>query len=323
MRKSIFILALASFPAFANEALFSDSDLMALLARRGSAITWTVTEEIPASLPPNERLGSDQLSVDFVLREQTPLSIDSSAALRTVRVPLETVLFVDQLSVVLAWFYAHHCPRQYIDTYLWALLGEHQSLKAPLAAFNIDEAEAVSDFSMNQQLTQIYNGILHFLLAHEVGHVMLGHSEDLTGRASQAREVAADQFALDRFAAIGLPPIDIVEYFLAARWLDPVGDAAAQGTHPISPRRLQAIADRLFADPDAFTRAYPDPIRGRAMNVQAALDIAMIANSMFDDGTITVTPQEALLAGFPLSRLATACPGTSSVIPRAAIEEGR
>jgi hypothetical protein len=271
-------------------------------------IVSAVTEEIPRSLPREKRVGSDMLAVAFELRGPHPLSIFSDPSAHTVIVPLETVLFIDQLAVVLAWFYANDCPRQYVQTYLWALLREHKPLPAPLAAFDVDEASAIAHPWMNQQLTQIYNGILHFLLAHEVGHVMLGHVPGLSGAASQAQEIAADSFALDRFAVIGLPPIDIVEYFVAARWLDPVGDAAAMGTHPVTPGRLRAIADRLASDPDAFTSAFLDPARGRQLNLDASAQIAMLADLMSDDGVITVAPV-GLGSDFPLSRLATACPG--------------
>ena len=312
MRRGVLLLggwlaAVLAGPATAD-GLFSDAEIATVMARRAPLIAGVVTEDIPSALPRAERAGLAGIGVAFVPHGPNPLSFYADPAARKVVVPGETVLFLDDLVTVAAWFDAHGCRREWIQSYLWGLLREGDPLPRPLTAFAIDRAATVADAAVDRSATQGYNGILLYLLAHEVGHLALGHAAGLTGAASQAQEIAADGFALDYFAAVGMPPIDMADYFVAARWLDPTGAAAALGTHPVTPGRLRAIADRLAAEPDAFTRVFSDPARGHALVLQAAAQLGEIAGLLSDEGTITVVPL-GLARDFPLSRLGSACPG--------------
>jgi hypothetical protein len=293
-------------PAAGGE-LFSDDEIAAVMARRAPLIEGVVTEDIPAGLPREKRAGTAGIGVAFVLRGPNPLSFYADPAARKVVVPGDTVMFLDDLVTVLAWFDAHGCRREWIQSYLWGLFRDGEPLPRPLAAFAIDRAATVADTEVDRSATQRYNGILLYLLAHEVGHLVLGHAAGLGGAASQAQEIAADGFALDWFAGVGMPPIDMADYFVAARWLDPTGPAAAKGTHPVTPGRLRAIADRLAKEPDSFTRVFADPARGRELVLQAASELAQVADLLSDEGMVTVAPM-GLARDFPLSRLATACP---------------
>jgi hypothetical protein len=77
----------------------------------------------------------------------------------------------------------------------------------PLVAFDIDKETALADPFVEDVSTKILDSTVNYLLAHEVGHVMLGHEGGLTGGASQEQEIAADRFALDFFTAVGTPPL--------------------------------------------------------------------------------------------------------------------
>jgi hypothetical protein len=291
----------------AADGLFSDAEITAVLARRAPLIAGVVTEDIPSALPREARAGTAGIGVAFVLHGPNPLSFYADPAARNVVVPGDTVLFLDDLVTVAAWFDAHGCRREWIQSYLWALLRDGEPLPRPLAAFAIDRAATVADAAVDESATKGYNGMLLYLLAHEIGHLVLGHAAGLTGAASQAQEIAADGFALDYFAAVGMPPIDMADYFVAARWLDPTGPEAALGTHPVTPGRLRAIADRLRSEPDSFTRVFADPARGRVLVLQAAAQLAQVAELLADEGMVTVAPM-GLARDFPVSRLATACP---------------
>jgi hypothetical protein len=298
---------LGAVPAAAQRALFADAEIAAAIERRGPLIEGAIAEDIPAMLPREKRAGTAGIRVEFVVRGPHPLSIFSDPASRRIIVPMETVLFIDDFATVTAWFDERGCERGYIQTYLSALLQAGEPLPRPLDAFAIDRATALADASVDDLSGKGYHGMLLFLFAHEMGHVVLGHSVGLTGEASQAQEIAADAFALDYFEGAGAPPIDMAEYFVAARWLDPTGAAAAAASHPVSTGRLRAIAARLSAAPRVFARAFADPEEGVELTLGIARDMTTVADLLSEDWMVSVMPM-ALARDFPLSRLATACP---------------
>ena len=303
----VLALVLAAGPAAAQRALYPDERLVRAAEQMGPSIRLVVSEDIPAALPRERRAGMADVDVAFVARADQPLGFFSDLGTRTVVVPVESLVFVDELSVLTAWFEARDCRGEYIQTYLWALLRDGAPLPGPMEAFGVDYDAALENPFVTDVSNQIFNSVVLFVLAHEVGHLMLGHEGGLTGAASQAQEIAADGFALDYFAAVGMPPIDMADYFVAARWLDPTGPATALGTHPVTPGRLRAIADRLLSAPDSFTRVFADPARGRELVLQAAAQLSQVAELLADEGMITVAPM-GLARDFPVSRLATACP---------------
>ena len=298
--------ALLGSPTAAQE-LYSDVAIDAARQRRGPILELIVIEDIPNALPRARRAGVAGIGIEFIDRGPHPLSFASHPASRTVIVPIESVLFLDDLATATEWFQARGCRWEYIQSYLSALLLERRTLPPPLEAFAIDRDTALADPAVNDASTNTYNIILVFLLAHEMGHLVLGHSPGLTGEASQAQEIAADAFALDLFTANATPPVHMVDYFLAARWLDPTGTAVAAGTHPVTPGRLRALADRLAAHPDAFAPAFDDPGRGAEVTRDLARQLRMLADLSTPEAMITLVPG-GLARDFPLSRLATACP---------------
>jgi hypothetical protein len=218
-------------------------------------------------------------------------------------VPMESVLFIDDLGVASAWFEAQGCDAGFVQAYLAAVF-TRGGMPPPLVAFDIDKETALADPFVEDVSTKILDSTVNYLLAHEVGHVMLGHEGGLTGGASQEQEIAADRFALDFFTAVGTPPLGMSIYFNAGRWLDPAGGA---GTHPVSGDRLRAIAGRLAADPSVFASGYSDPETGAALVAQVAGDLEVIAD--FAQGDEREIFALALDREYPLSRLAGVCPG--------------
>ena len=288
--------ALAAWPALSQHALYPDTDIGAVRERAERVVELMVSEDIPLALHRDERAGLGGIGVSFPVRAEQPLAVYSDPAKREVVVPIESALFIDDMATVQSWFHARGCLPTYIVVYLAALLGDRQPLPPPLEAFAIDADTALSDPAVAPLSAEISINTLRFLVAHEMAHLRLGHAASLTGVASQGQEMAADGFALDYFQAGGLRPMTLVGYFLAARWLDPTGAEVAVASHPVTPARLQAIADRLTAEPDAF-----------AGGAEAAREMARIAGTMPDEASVRDLPL-AHRQGFPLSRLATACP---------------
>jgi hypothetical protein len=221
--------------------------------------------------------------------------------------PQNSIRFVDDIAILFAWFESQGCEPGMIQTYLWALLRDGQDLPSPLRAFLIDRDIALADPFTDDVSAKIYSSALQFILAHEVGHLMLGHTGGMTGPASQAQEIAADAFAMDHFGRLGAMPLGMTYYFVAAWWHDPVGDAVAASTHPVSPDRIAALADHIARDPLAFASADANPTQAAAVALDMASELSNLARLAASDGMLTLLPY-GLARDFPVSRLQVACP---------------
>jgi hypothetical protein len=304
MLRLAMLLVLIAAPALAQ--LYSPGELET--ARRQSRVVASMLrEDIPATLPRGPRAEAASIRAAFPERLGShPLGMFAEPARNTVHIPLETLRFLDDLALLMAWDNVHGCQSEYIDTYLYALLREGRALSPPLTAFAIERDAAIADAKVDFLAQGILKTAVFFLLSHEVGHILLDHDPRLTAAGSQGQEMAADAFALDRFATLGTAPLGMAFYFYAARYLDPTGAATAYGSHPVFSERMAAIADRLQAEPEAFSFAEPDPEAGRARVVYVAGEIGKLAELGADEAMLDVLPQ-ALLRDWPLSRLHEAC----------------
>jgi hypothetical protein len=295
---------LLAFPAQAQ--LYSDDELAS--ARRQSVnVARMLTEDIVATLPRAERARAASVRAEFPVRvDGNPLGMFAQPATGTVFVPLETLRFLDDYGVLLAWDNLHGCESGFIDTYLYALLREGRSLPPPLTAFGIDRDAALADPAIDGLSADILKTQVFFLLSHELGHILLGHETGVHGAESRRQELEADDFALDRFAALGTVPLGMASWFYAARYVDPTGVAVAAATHPVFSERLRAVADRLARDADDFSFAEPDFPAARKRVAYVVNELHHLARLGEDEEMLTLLPQ-GLLSQFPLSGLATAC----------------
>lgn len=295
-------------PAPSAAQLYSDAELAAAYRLMGSNIELMVTEDIVRSIPRKQRPAAAAILVVFKERGPNPLAFWSDPATAVIYVPMESVRFIDDLAILHAWFDRNGCAVEHIHTYLWALLREGRPLPSPLVAFGVSRDKALADPFVDDVSGKILKSSILFILAHEVGHIILGHQGGLTGVTSQLQEVEADTFALDHFASIGAPPAGMALYFLAGRWRDPIGTAASLGTHPVSPHRIGAIAQRMAAEPEAFSFAERDRQRGREQVVAIASELRKMADLSSDERMLTLLPF-GLARDFPLSRLRSTCSG--------------
>ena len=297
-------IALAAGPAGAQ---FYSADELETARRQSVNAARMLTEDIVATLPRAERARAADVQVAFPVRvDGNPLGMFAEPATATVVVPLETLRFLDDFGILLAWDNVHGCESGYIDTYLYALLREGRALPPPLTAFGIDRDAALADPAVDRLSGDILKSQVFFLLSHELGHILLDHDPTLTGAASRRQELEADDFALDRFAAIGTAPLGMASWFYAARYVDPTGVAVAAATHPVFSERLRAFADRLARDADAFSFAEPDFPAARKRIGYVVGELHRMAGLGDDEGMLLLLPQ-GLLSAFPLSGMATAC----------------
>ncbi|WP_116131528.1 hypothetical protein [Tropicimonas sp. IMCC34043] len=305
LMRALTLLALSATPASAQ--FYTDAELQRVQDRAVPKLELVLHEDIVGLLPRAERPLAARIALEFPAKGPDPLAFYAEPDRLTITMPLESIRFFDDIATLFAWFQSKGCAFEPTQSYLHALLREHQPLPPPLVAFGIDRDAAFDDEYTYDLSSKIYSAGLLFILAHEVGHLVLGHEVGLTGPASQAQEIAADAFAMDHFARVGTMPVGILFYYIAAWWRDPVGPAAAASTHPVSPGRMAALARRMADTPMDFAHGEPDPEAAAVRVTATAGQIAVFANLASDEGMLTLMPL-GLQRDFPLSRLQTVCP---------------
>jgi hypothetical protein len=300
-------LLLAGAAGAATAQMYTEAERARVMARAAPNLQAVLERDIIGNLPRAERPRAASIRLVFPPSGPSPLSFYADPRSRVIHFPQDSIRFLDDIATLFAWFESRGCAPGMIQTYLWALLRDGRPLPAPLRAFAIDREVALADPFTNDVSGKIYSSALQFILAHEVGHLMLDHRGGLSGAQSQAQEIAADAFAADHFARLGAMPLGVLFYYMAAWWQDPLAEAAPGSTHPVSPDRIATLATRFQADPMAFAHSEPDPARGAALVRDVAGDMATLARLAASDGMLSLLPL-GLERDFPLSRLATACP---------------
>lgn len=290
------------------EGLYTEAELAHTRDRATGNIITVFQEDIIGNLPRADRPRAAAVTVRFPEHGPSPLSFYANPATNTIYMPLESIRFFDDVATLFAWVESKGCDPASVQAYLWAKLRDGQPLPAPLKAFHIDRDTAFADPFTYDVSGKILSSGIQFILAHELGHLMLGHQGGMAGADSQAQEIAADSFALDHFSRLGGLPMGVFWYYMAAWWQDPVGSEARDAsTHPVSPERISLLAERLTSDPMAFSHGELDPEREAGLAAQIGGMVANLAVLIDDDGMLSLMPI-VLERDWPASRLATACP---------------
>jgi hypothetical protein len=102
---------------------------------------------------------------------------------------------------------------------------------------------------------RVFYGILLFVTAHEVGHVIKGHSAP----GSVDKEIEADDFAFSILAKQQIDPSGVMVFFLLIAPLlrtdDELTATNRRIDHPMSGRRVHALGSRLVEHPAYY---YPE-----------------------------------------------------------------
>ena len=299
------LLTAATFPA--NADLYDPATLADLRHRLEPRITSTVHQDIAMQLPRHVRPAVAAITVKVTRKGSSPLDFHAIPATGTIVVPAESVRFLDDVATLQAYFIANGCDPGFPASYLSLTLGEARQMPNPLAAFGIDRKAAHADPNVGDVSLREHQTMIFFILAHEVGHVLLGHNGPVDPAESQRREIEADAVALNVFAELGEVPAGLPTLFMTSMWLDPSALGAAASSHPLSYARLQAVADRLDAEPGAFAARQSDPVVFQEVVLGIGDRMRQIASLMRDGNGF-----EALRAGlpqrYPARQFATACP---------------
>ncbi|AVO39122.2 hypothetical protein [Pukyongiella litopenaei] len=306
MLRVLAVPVLLATPAGAE--FYSAADMARVADRAIPSLRAALQDGIIAHMPRDQRPLADGISLAFPERGPHPMAFFSDPATGTIYMPLESIRFFDDIATLTAWFHGRGCSQDHVHSYLWSLLRKGRAMPSPLRAFALDRDALLADPYTNSLSDRFYSSGLLFILAHETGHLVLRHRAGLTAAASQAQEIAADDFATRHFTSVGTMPMGVLIYYLAAWWRDPEGRAAATGTHPVSAARIRALARHMLDDPAAFSHAEADagPVAQQRVRDVAGL-LNGIADSIAEDGMLSLMPR-SLDRDYPASRFPSACP---------------
>ncbi len=308
MLKVAAFVSLLTLASQAGAQLYTEDERRHTFERATPDIIRVFNDDIVGNLPRADRPRAAQVRLEFPDRGPSPLAFFADPAEGVIYMPLESIRFFDDVATLFAWIESKGCDPAALQAYLWAKLRQGRPLPSPLRAFQIDRDTAFADpFTFNVSGKIVSSG-LQFILAHELGHIMLNHQPGLSGQDSQAQEIAADEFALDHFSRLGGLPMGVFWYYMAAWWQDPIGGTARDAsTHPVSPERISRLAERIVTDPMAFSHGEQDPEREMQLATEIGMMVAELAELIDDDGMLSLMPL-TLERDWPDSRLATACP---------------
>lgn len=273
-----FAVLLPATAVGAGTPMYSASELYAYRQRVAPIVEDTFARHIVGSLPPDQRAAASRIGIEFPDPPFGGTPLEFSASGKTIAVPIASMRFIDDLFILRAWFDRHGCPQENIESYLSMALVSPDPVQPPLAAFGIDRDVAIADPEVNDASNPLLTVTVLFLLGHEAGHILLGHRTDGTARQSQSEEVAADAFALDRFAELGVLPAAVSFYFAASAWLETDPSAGQRSTHPLSGARLNAIAERFERCPECFTSSLPNPAAATAALASLPSDLRQLGD---------------------------------------------
>lgn len=214
--------------------------------------------------------------------DPSPFECYSTADPPTVTMPILSINFISDLSIAYAWLTLNDYSVETITNYIAML--RYRSAQAlpqgryqpPLQALHIPD-RALSDAKVNDLSLRLFNDARAFVLGHELGHVYYRHpgNQAVSAAESQHNEEAADAFAIELMRRAGDTPVGIVLFFTAAAQWDP----RQPNTHPLSPRRLLALASVLRNSAPDFSR---NGIGDQARVEFIAAELADLAGKLAD-----------------------------------------
>lgn len=315
MLKRMLFVAFSVMPLSAM-AMYDAAQLQETRARSAELIRDVLREDIVANLPQSYIPAASRVVVSFPERGGGPLAFWAYPDRAEIVMPLSSLRLFGDLSLLYAWFDYRQCPLDAVQAYMLRVMAG-EAMRPPLAAFGLDRATVIAAEktdpvtgrrqSADDLSQKIFSSAVYYILAHELAHIVLGHTGNQTGAISQSQEREADRFALAHFERAGAPPAGMLYLYMALWWTDPFGEAVAGSTHPLSSDRIETIARSMAADPEAFSWREPDPVAGAAMVTAIASDMLRIAHFATDED-LRKAAMLVLHERFPPNTLPSACP---------------
>ncbi len=214
-----------------------------------------------------KRLGGTRFEFPTRLKGREPFGFAADTAGRTIYMSIQSLKFLDDLSLAAAWLDRNGYTLQSLTNYL-AMIRHWSRPEAPpavLPALCIPE-NALQNAEVDTLSQKTFSTAIFFVMLHEIGHIVLGHGgyEGISRAAARKAEADADAFALKIMARVGDPPLGVVNLFLVMAYLTESPDhytsapvspqQLAARTHPLSPDRLSDFADTLAQTAEDYSK---------------------------------------------------------------------
>ncbi|MDZ7754076.1 MAG: hypothetical protein U5S82_21155 [Gammaproteobacteria bacterium] len=250
----------------AAQVRYSDAELSERLPNYRDDLGVNYREVMLPRITPRERAALENARIQFPLRMEGDGLFGYYSAYGTdgpkIVMPVSSLRFLSDLCVATAWLWANGYSQSTLHDYLGMLKYRRPqdlgliAMPQPLPALGVPD-NATDEPAVERVRSQCFSTAVVFVLAHEMGHLILGHRgyEGVTPEQAQANEAAADDFALDLMSRLGDLPFGVLFFFTYAAYIEPHrgdfgGDDAwrthvAGKTHPLSAGRILALADGI------------------------------------------------------------------------------
>jgi hypothetical protein len=289
------LLVSVILPAAAGDwsSLYSTAKLQAEKPRLQEAVDYVIKNEIEPFIPPDLKVsfGLQPFELPILSKASDPLSVYSQNG--RVELPVLTLLFVEDLARAYGWLTTNHYTTKTVDEYLAMLryrkpedFPDHR-YPPPLTALHIPE-NALADPRVVEISVKTRRTAYAFLLMHEYAHV---HLQLDAGSKPENAEEAADAYALDVLKGNSTTPTGVL--FVMQSWLFFEG-GNPDAVHPVSVRRLRAIAKYMDEHVDEF-------VRGRT-NQRTSVDVIHSIASLLNQSAeyMGIPGHQEELRGFAL-----------------------
>jgi hypothetical protein len=215
-----------------------------------------------------ERQALQGVGFRFPLRidDREPFAFAADAQNRTIYMSVQSLKFLDEISIAIAWLDRNGYSTESVYNYLTMVKNWQASEPPPpiLPTLCIPE-NVLSNPDVDSLAQKSFSTAVVFIMLHELGHIFHGHSGYVGVDPTVAREneSEADTYALNVMARLGDVPLGVVNLFLTMAYLfesrtDFSSDQdhelrLAARTHPLSAERLRRFADALQATAGAYS----------------------------------------------------------------------
>jgi len=249
--------------------LYDASKLEAEKPRLQTAINLLIQKEIAPFIPATEATAFGLQPIELPLTGRRSNPLDFYAQGNQIVLPVETLLFIEDLARTYGWLWANRCTTKTVDEYLCMLRYRSPSefpgarYPTPLVALHVPP-NSLDDPRVVEASVRLRRIAYMFMLLHEFGHLQLHHQSK-----GEALEEEADRYALEIMKNNSETPTGILIVMYAGLFFEN-GDANA--LHPISAHRLAAMAHFLDGRVTEFVGGRPD----RANATDAIFSIARL-----------------------------------------------
>ncbi|MCI0734219.1 MAG: hypothetical protein L0Y38_10420 [Methylococcaceae bacterium] len=260
----IFLILLTLWVPTASVAveIYSDKQLADDKERYVQKFKFLLEKGLRDFMTPDERRATEGVVLWHTTRAAGPLAFTSMVfeGRPTVRAPLSSIKFVEDLSIAYAWRYQNGYSLEPFDEYLVMLKhrpAEHfpgGRLPDPITALGVPPRIWERDPKVDDLSLRFRNTAWAFILAHELAHLRFGHTlTDASPAEIQRQEEAADEFAVDLLGRSHTIPMGMILWFQATAGYmknrsDFTSDAAyfewarTGAEHPVNGSRMRNLA---------------------------------------------------------------------------------